>query len=84
MKSLSTVKSLEKWNVMIFKTIDRLAVGKKKFHIAVGNELLEIDNIDGHEYDKVELMYIENNILHIVSKEYQYITDYFRYKNIES
>ena len=69
---------------MIFKTVDRIAVGKKIFHVAVENELLEIDNIEGHEHDKVSMMYIENNILHIVSKDAQYIADYFSYKNIES
>lgn len=69
---------------MIFKTIDRIAVGGKIYHVAVENELLEINNITGHEHDKVALLYIENNILHVVSKDAQYIADFFSYKNIES
>lgn len=69
---------------MIFKTLDKITVGKKIFHIAHENDLLEIDNIDGHEHDKVSMMYIENNILHIVSKDAQYIANYYSYKNIES
>lgn len=69
---------------MIFKTVDHIAVGRKIFHIAKGNELMEISDIEGHEHDKIAMMYIENNVLHVVSKEYQYIADYFSYKNIES
>lgn len=69
---------------MIFKSIDRLAVCKKKFHIALENELLEVDSIEGHENDKVSMIYIENSTLHIVSKDFQYVADYISYKNIES
>lgn len=69
---------------MIFKTLEKIAVGKKIYHISQGNEMLETSDIKGHEHDKVSMLYIENNVLHIVSKDCQYIADYFNYKNIES
>lgn len=69
---------------MNFKTIEKITVGKKIYHISHGNELIETSDIEGHEQDKIALIYIENNVLHVVSKDYQYIADYHNFKNIES
>lgn len=61
--------------------IEKNFIGKKVFHIVNDNEILKVENCDNQT---VGLMYIENNVLNIVTKEAQYLYKYFLTKNIES
>ena len=63
------------------KEIERLFIGRKVFHIAVNNEIAKVENCGNQT---VATMYIENNVLNVVTKEAQYLYNYFNKKNIES
>lgn len=63
------------------KEIERLFIGEKVFHIAVNNEIAQVENCANQT---VAIMYIENNVLNVVTKEAQYLYNYFNKKNIES
>lgn len=63
------------------KQIEKSFIGKKIFHIADGNEIILTNKC---ENQTVATMYIENNVLNIVTKDAQYLYEYFNHKNIES
>lgn len=63
------------------KQIEKIFIGKKIFHIAVDNEIVLTDKCDNQT---ITSMYIENNVLNIVTKDAQYLYEYFNHKNIES
>lgn len=67
----------------IMKTdeVKKLFIGKKLFHIANHNEVLKLENCDNQT---VAMIYIENNVLNVVTKDAQYLYDFFNKKNIES
>lgn len=61
--------------------IQKIFIGKKIFHIAHNNDVEKVENCDNQT---VATMYIENNVLNVVTKDAQYIYNYFNSKNIES
>ena len=61
--------------------IERNFIGKKVFHIADNNEIVKAENCVNQT---VAIMYIENNVLNVVTKDAQYLYNYFNNKNIES
>lgn len=63
------------------KEIEKIFIGKKVFHIAVNNEIAKVENCVNQS---VDAMYIENNVLNVVTKDAQYLYNYFNKKNIES
>lgn len=63
------------------KEIEKIFIGKKVFHIANDNEILKVENCVNQT---VTAMYIENNILNVVTKDAQYLYKYFNKKNVES
>ena len=63
------------------KDIEKLFIGRKVFHIATNNEIVKVENCDSQT---VATMYIENNVLNVVTKDAQYLYNYFNNKNIES
>lgn len=63
------------------KEIENLFIGKKVFHIAKDNEIRKVENCVNQT---VATIYVENNILNIVTKDAQYLYKYFNNKNIES
>ena len=63
------------------KEIENIFIGKKVFHIAEHNEIIKVENCDNQT---VAAMYIENNVLNVVTKDAQYLYNYFNNKNIES
>lgn len=67
----------------IMKTdeVERFFIGEKVFHVAIHNEVVKLKNCDNQS---VAMMYIENNVLNVVTKDAQYLYDFFNKKNIES
>lgn len=63
------------------KDIEKSYVGKKIYHIANHNEIILSEKCSNQT---VSTMYVENNVLNIVTKEAQYLYDFFSHKNIES
>lgn len=63
------------------KDIEKGFIGKKVFHIANNNEVIKVENCANQT---VASMYIENNMLNVVTKEAHYLYNYFNNKNIES
>lgn len=63
------------------KEIENLFIGKKVFHVANNNEVIKVENCANQT---VTTMYIENNVLNVVTKDAQYLYNYFNKKNIES
>lgn len=63
------------------KEIEKRFIGKKVFHIANHNEVIKVENCANQT---VATMYIENNVLNIVTEDAQYLYNYFNSKNIES
>lgn len=61
--------------------VEKLFIGKKVFHIANDNEILKVEKCDDQP---VAIMYIENNILNVVTKDAQYLYNFYSRKNIES
>ena len=61
--------------------IERIFTGKKVFHIASHNEVIKVENCVNQT---VATLYIENNVLNVVTKDAQYLYNYFNNKNIES
>lgn len=68
---------------MMMKTdeIERIFIGKKVYHVANDNEIIKKENCDNQT---VAVMYIENNVLNVVTKDAQYLYKFFNEKNIES
>ena len=63
------------------KEIEKIFTGQKVFHIAEHNDVSKVENcVD----QTVATMYIENNVLNVVTKDAQYLYNYFNNKNIES
>ena len=63
------------------KQIEKIFIGKKNFHIADANEIILTEECTNQP---IATMYIENNVLNIVTKDAQYLYDYYNHKNIES
>ena len=63
------------------KEIENIFIGKKVFYIAKHNEIIKVEKCDNQT---VAAMYIENNVLNVVTKDAQYLYNYFNNKNIES
>lgn len=63
------------------KDIEKTFVGKKLFHIAKHNEIILSEECANQS---ISTMYVESNVLNIVTKDAQYLYDYFNHKNIES
>ena len=63
------------------KELDKVYIGKKIFHTARNNEIIKVENCVNQT---VATMYIENNVLNVVTKDAQYLYNYFNNKNIES
>lgn len=63
------------------KEIEKNFIGKKVFHIAKDNEVVKVENCVNQT---VATMYIVNNVLNVVTKDAQYLYNYFNNKNIES
>lgn len=61
--------------------IEKIFIGNKVFHVANNNEVKKLENCDNQT---VASMYIENNVLNVVTKDAQYLYNYFNNKNIES
>lgn len=61
--------------------IEKYFTGKKVYHVANHNEVKKVEMCDNQS---VDLMYIENNVLNVVTKDAQYLYKYFNNKNIES
>ena len=68
---------------MTMKTdeIQKIFIGNKVFHVAKNNDVEKLENC---ENQTVAAMYIENNILNVVTKDAQYLYKYFNNRNIES
>lgn len=56
-------------------------IGHIIFHVANNNEVEKLENCDNQT---IAIMYVENNVLNVVTKEAQYLYNYFNKKNIES
>lgn len=56
-------------------------IGNIIFHVANHNEVEKLENCVNQT---VAIMYIENNVLNVVTKDAQYLYKYFNNKNIES
>lgn len=63
------------------KDIEKSFVGKKLYHIAKDNDIILSEKCSNQT---VSTMYVENNVLYIVTKDAQYLYDFFSHKNIES
>lgn len=63
------------------KEIEKLFIGQKVFHIAEHNEVKKVEKCVNQT---VAIIYIENNVLNVVTKDAQYLYNYFNNKNIES
>lgn len=63
------------------KDIEKRFIGKKVFHLANNNEIIKVENCANQS---IAVMYIENNVLNVVTKDAQYLYNYFNNKNIES
>ena len=63
------------------KEIEKRFIGEKVFHVAKHNELIKVDTCANQT---VATMFIENNVLNVVTKDAQYLYNYFNSKNIES
>lgn len=63
------------------KELEKNFIGKKVFHVALNNEVVKMENCVNQT---IGIMYIENNVLNIVTKDAQYLYKYFNNKNIES
>lgn len=61
--------------------IEKIFIGKKVFHVASHNEVVKVENCDSQT---VATIYIENNVLNVVTKDALYLYKYFNNKNIES
>ena len=61
--------------------IEKRFIGKKVFHIASHNEVIKVENCANQT---VATIYIEDNVLNVVTKDAQYLYNYFNNKNIES
>lgn len=61
--------------------IEKLFIGGKVFHVAIHNEVIKLENCDNQS---VATMYVENNVLNVVTKDAQYLYDFFNKKNVES
>lgn len=61
--------------------IEKIFIGKKVFHVASHNEVVKVENCDSQT---VTAIYIENNVLNVVTKDALYLYKYFNNKNIES
>lgn len=61
--------------------IEKIFIGEKVFHIAEHNEIIKVENCVNQT---IAIMYIENNVLNVVTKDAQYLYNYFNNKNIES
>ena len=63
------------------KELEKVYIGEKVFHIATNNEIEKVKNCVNQS---VAIIYIENNVLNVVTKDAQYLYNYFNNKNIES
>ena len=61
--------------------IEKIFIGNIVFHVAEHNEVTKVKNCINQS---VATMYIENNVLNVVTKDAQYLYNYFNNKNIES
>lgn len=61
--------------------IEKIFVGKKLFHIAIDNDIVLSEKCNNQT---ISTMYVENNVLNIVTKDAQYLYKFFSHKNIES
>ena len=61
--------------------IEKYFIGEKLFHVARHNEVEKIEHCVNQT---VAALYIENNVLNVVTKDAQYLYKYFNNKNIES
>ena len=56
-------------------------IGNIIFHVANNNEVEKLENCDNQA---ISTMYIENDVLNVVTKDAQYLYNFNNYKNIES
>lgn len=61
--------------------IRKIFIGNIIFHVANNNEVEKLENCSNQT---VATMYIENNVLNVVTKDAKYLYEYFNRKNIES
>lgn len=61
--------------------IEKIFIGKKVFHVANNND---VEKIKTCVNQTIATMFIENNVLNVVTKDAHYLYNYFNNKNIES
>ena len=61
--------------------IKKKFIGNIIFHVANNNEVEKLENCDNQT---ISTMYIENDVLNVVTKDAQYLYNFNNYKNIES
>lgn len=63
------------------KEVEKCFIGEILFHVAINNEVVKVKYCNNQT---VSTMYVENDVLNVVTKDAQYLYSYFSTKNIES